>query len=833
MQRKLNILLFVFVACLFANLMQAQTTKFYVTGDSAFVVDAGFSLDNAWQPDAIPSDNTSNDTTPTTTITQMTCSEAAAAAAQMEHNVQGTDSVAVTGYVTYTNGQISRGQQIFWMNDVNDSAQVFEGYWCNLPQDAADNNQPLNVGDHVTVKGFLKRYNDTPEIQNGDVVILERAASQIDTIETTVCEAITLGEEMNIGATTTDIYTLTGIVSSITNSNTNYYNQSFYMLCEENNKSLLAYRATIIGEFAKAGDTVFCQGKIQNYNGLIELLGQAEVIGAAPTPVDTVPEMTCDETYEPQLVDLGLPSGLMWADANIGSCTQYDYGYYFQWGCLTPTHIETWENYCYGVKDSLTKYCTIADHGTVDNLTELEPTDDAARHWLGGGWRMPTKTEAEELWDNCTRTWETNDGISGYRFTGPNGNSIFLPSNGWYDEDGMIHDLNVDGLYWTTTLYTQNDNSAFGLITRMSTGNAGVLMGPENRRYARCIRAVTDSGVVHIEPVWEEDTAVTCANEPYAWRGKTYTKTGTYYDTLRTTTLRQQDSIYYVLHLTVNPTYLIEEITSVREDKLPYIWQGETITQSGDYRKEYTASTGCDSVHTLHFTVTALPIYTVVVEADHGHVNGTGTYPEGTQIHLEAVPDEGFEFQMWSDTRTENPKNFTVMQDTTFRAHFFMPEVEQEVTVDSIDTRSVTISWDTVAGATLYELCIYKNGRLIVTFHVDRDNNIINTIFAGPERIIAKRDSTGGSAETLQVDVSGLDPGSDYTYSLDSFGDDRNYVGAQSGSFTTEDEPIDRLDTLFDDRHPEPRKVLREGRLYIEMPDGTLYDARGRLIVDS
>ena len=170
------------------------------------------------------------------------------------------------------------------------------------------------------------------------------------------------------------------------------------------------------------------------------------------------------------------------------------------------------------------------------------------------------------------------------------------------------------------------------------------------------------------------------------------------------------------------------------------------------------------------------------------------------------------------------------MQDTTFRAHFYMLEVEQEVVVDSIETHSVTITWDTVAGAVLYELRIYKNGELVVTLQVDKDNNIIDASFAGPERIIARKDSTGGSSETLQVNVGGLEPGQDYTYSLDALDDDRSYVGAQSGTFTTEEEPVDRLDALFDDRRTAPRKLLRDGRLYIEMPDGRLYDARGGLI---
>ena len=321
------------------------------------------------------------------------------------------------------------------------------------------------------------------------------------------------------------------------------------------------------------------------------------------------------------------------------------------------------------------------------------------------------------------------------------------------------------------------------------------------------------------------EEAAICDGESYTWHGCSFARRGIYADTLHT--VAGCDSICTLI-LTVNPKYLIEDIVSVREDKLPYRWQGESINQAGDYRKEYSSIYGCDSVHTLHLVVTALPIYTVNVEADHGHVNGTGTYPEGTRITLTAVPDEGFEFQMWSDGSETNPKEFVVMQDTTFRAHFYMPEVEQEVVVDSIETHSVTITWDTVAGAVLYELRIYKNGQLVVTYEVDPDNNIIGEHHIGPDRIVARKDSTGGTSETLQVNIGGLEPGQDYTYSLDALDDDRSYVGAQSGTFTTEEEPIDGLDTLFDkQRYQGARKVLRDGQLFIELPDGTRYSPEG------
>ena len=214
-------------------------------------------------------------------ITEMTCAEAAAAAALLDHNTPGTDSVAVIGYVTSTDGKISKGQQVFWMDDEKGSKKTFEGYWCNLPAADVAANQPLNIGDKVRIEGFLMRYNSTYEMKNGDVTILERAVVKVDTLEATVCEAIEECDALGDGDNTSDIFHVTGVVSELGTTNDTYHTQSFYMECEDNQKSLQAYNVTMDGEYAGLGDTVFCQGRLKKFGTTLEIIGDARVIGKA------------------------------------------------------------------------------------------------------------------------------------------------------------------------------------------------------------------------------------------------------------------------------------------------------------------------------------------------------------------------------------------------------------------------------------------------------------------------------------------------------------------------------------------------------------------------
>ena len=163
-------------------------------------------------------------------------------------------------------------------------------------------------------------------------------------------------------------------------------------------------------------------------------------------------------------VDLGLPSGLKWATCNVGATKPEEYGDYFAWGEVEPKDYYYWDSYkwCNGSYDTQTKYCTDSYYGIVDNKTTLELSDDAANYNWGGSWRMPTFEEQEELRNNCSWEWTTQNGVNGYTVTGPNGNSIFLPATG-YRSGSSLRGAGSDGNYWSSSLDTNDPNGAFSL----------------------------------------------------------------------------------------------------------------------------------------------------------------------------------------------------------------------------------------------------------------------------------------------------------------------------------------------------------------------------------
>ncbi len=164
-------------------------------------------------------------------------------------------------------------------------------------------------------------------------------------------------------------------------------------------------------------------------------------------------------------VDLGLPSGLLWATCNVGADSPEDFGDYFAWGETQPKDTYNWSTYqyCNGSVRTLTKYCDNSSYGYngfTDNLTTLLPEDDAATANWGSDWRMPTKEEWQELYNNTTVTWTTQNGVNGRLFTASNGNSLFLPAAGCRD-DSNLNGAGSGGYYWSSSLYTGGPSYAW------------------------------------------------------------------------------------------------------------------------------------------------------------------------------------------------------------------------------------------------------------------------------------------------------------------------------------------------------------------------------------
>lgn len=137
-----------------------------------------------------------------------------------------------------------------------------------------------------------------------------------------------------------------------------------------------------------------------------------------------------------EYVDLGL--SVKWATCNVGAASVEEYGDYFAWG-----ETDAKERYDVG-------NCQTAGKDLSDIAGDAE-FDAATANW-GGDWRMPTETEMKELLEECKWKWTKNNGVKGYKVTGPNKSSIFLPASG-YRGGGSTLGKEVGGYYWTSTPY--------------------------------------------------------------------------------------------------------------------------------------------------------------------------------------------------------------------------------------------------------------------------------------------------------------------------------------------------------------------------------------------
>ena len=149
-------------------------------------------------------------------------------------------------------------------------------------------------------------------------------------------------------------------------------------------------------------------------------------------------------------VDLGLPSGLLWATCNIGAKEPWENGLYFSWGNGDGHEKDSGYYFCE------TDYGTTPGASLIDSIP-VNAKYDAARAHLGGSWRMPTAFEFKELYNNCISEWTTQNGVNGMLFTSCiNGNSVFFPAAGGYYGTVFIGNA-ASGAYWSSSLRPQSN----------------------------------------------------------------------------------------------------------------------------------------------------------------------------------------------------------------------------------------------------------------------------------------------------------------------------------------------------------------------------------------
>lgn len=152
-------------------------------------------------------------------------------------------------------------------------------------------------------------------------------------------------------------------------------------------------------------------------------------------------------------VNLGL--SVLWATCNIGTEKPENYGDYYAWGETSYKLNYNWGSYKWSdwAPSTLTKYNNNSDYGTVDNKNVLEEEDDVAHTEWSGSWRMPTKGEFDELLQNCTCTWITQNGVNGFLMTSNKANftdrSIFLPAAGYRSGSRLLYE-GASGGYWSS-----------------------------------------------------------------------------------------------------------------------------------------------------------------------------------------------------------------------------------------------------------------------------------------------------------------------------------------------------------------------------------------------
>ncbi|MBR5677217.1 MAG: leucine-rich repeat protein [Paludibacteraceae bacterium] len=410
-----------------------------------------------------------------------------------------------------------------------------------------------------------------------------------------------------------------------------------------------------------------------------------------------------------QAVDLGL--SVKWANMNVGAESPEGYGNYYAWGETSTKETYNWSTY-FDINDGGSPFMKYNNDG---GKTVLDPQDDAAHVNWGGSWRMPTKAEWQELYDNCTWTWTTQNGINGYKVTsnkaGYTDKFIFLPAASCRSEGGDFYVVGAIGDYWSSSLNESGSSLAWSLY--FNSGYHDILSG-YYRYYGQSVRPVllpslstleNDNDTIRIYSSGCDDyqtfiglhggqlTIMTANSDQWShfvrWQdGNT--------DNPRTITTNGNAN-YTAYFETPKFSVNVQSADAARgSGYISKVVKAGTIEYNesvGSFDAGSEVYLACQANYGYHFakwsdgntsqqrsfiltqdtTFTATfakNVYSITKNAEHGSISGNNSAEYLDYVTLTVVPDYGYHFTQWSDGLKDNPRIFQITKDTTFTAEF-------------------------------------------------------------------------------------------------------------------------------------------------------------------
>ena len=575
------------------------------------------------------------------------------------------------------------------------------------------------------------------------------------------------------------------------------------------------------------------------------------------------------ETNGHECVDLGLPSGTLWATCNVGATTPEDYGNYYAWGETTTKATYDWSTY-FDTNDggnTFTKY-------NKGGKTVLDPEDDAAHVNWGGSWRMPTQAEWQELLDNCTWTWTTQNGIKGYKVTsnkaGYTDKFIFLPaassgsglnhvgSFGRYLSSSLYEEYYSEYSPYAWDLYFYSDSHYLSGFERYDGMSVRAVLQPSSISYSSSandtIRIYSNwwcddyqtfigSHGSHLTMTVQSDqwshfvrwndgntdnprTITTNGNADYTAEfaydrvgtcGKDMALVWSYDPTNKVLTIGNAGSFTENMQFGVEAPNEMEELVI-----------GNSVTAIG--------ANAFAGIETLKKVSIGESVKTIGEQAFYNCVNLETIFnyrPTPTNTYSNAFDGvDKFECVLYVlPNSIDMYKNAAVWRD--FYYTYAIGAEEATVTTNDVKVEpqdnAATLTWPTSNNAATYTIEITKEGVVFCTLIFNANGQLTGIAFAPSRDGQAHAPQALMTANGLQFTVTGLNSGTQYGYNLTAKDANDQTVATYSGSFTTTSEgEATGVDNVPSDK-VQCTKVVRNGQIFI-LRDGKAYTLTGQLV---